>query len=55
MTAAEQGRNSPTRGGSDPWQLDACLTRARSEQKAAEHLSAKGITTYLPFIPRKRQ
>ncbi len=30
----------------------ACLTRARSEKKAAERLRGKGITTYLPLVAR---
>lgn len=33
----------------------ACMTRSRSEKKAAERLNRRGIATYLPLIPRERQ
>lgn len=33
----------------------ACYTRARSEKKVAERLEGKGVSCYLPLIPRVRQ
>ncbi|MEJ2502616.1 MAG: UpxY family transcription antiterminator [Gemmatimonadota bacterium] len=33
----------------------ACYTRARSEKKVAGRLTAKGLATYVPLIPRERQ